>query len=197
MRGIVVLWAVVAVLALGACSSSSKKGQTVVNQPSTTTAAAPPTNPPQTGAPTTAAPTSKTAHVGDTVSLAATDQSPPATITLVKIVDPAQGADQFTTPGQGKRFVGVQFRIVLGGTQSTQGSPDNDATVYDSQGQSYSSGFGNLMNCQSFASPLTLSPGEPVLGCITYELPTSAKIAKVKFTPASGFAPATAEWQVP
>jgi hypothetical protein len=33
------------------------------------------------------------------------------TVTLTKVIDPAQGADQFTTPGNGNRFVGAIFTI--------------------------------------------------------------------------------------
>src|SRR5262249_47592387 len=141
----------------------------------------------------------KVAHVGDTVSLPADaqQQTPPAQITLVKVVDPAQGADEFTTPDSGKRFVGVQLRIVLGGTSSTQSVPSNNTTVFDAQGQSYSSTIASLVGCQEFAPNLVISPGEAVLGCVAFQVPTAAKVAKVKFTPASGFASVTAEWKVP
>jgi hypothetical protein len=42
-------------------------------------------------------------------------------VTLVKIIDPAQGADQFNTPDSGKRFVGVVFTI-----KALNGSPQNE-----------------------------------------------------------------------
>ena len=31
-------------------------------------------------------------------------------VTLTQVIDPAQGADQFTTPDNGNRFVGAVFR---------------------------------------------------------------------------------------
>jgi hypothetical protein len=154
-----------------------------------------------TGAPTRSA-TSTTAavvaHVGNTLSLKSTPESSPAQVTLVKVVDPASGADQFTTPDAGKRFVGVQLRIVLGGANAASDVfPDNDTTVFDASGQSYSSDVSSLANCQSFATPLTLSPGVPALGCVSFQAPTGTKITRVQFTPASGFASVTAQWQVP
>jgi len=44
-------------------------------------------------------------------------------VAMVKIIDPAQGADQFSSPDNGKRFVGVVFKI-----KALSGSPqDEDA----------------------------------------------------------------------
>ncbi len=41
-----------------------------------------------------------------------TDQSGnKLSVALTQVIDPAQGADQFTTPGNGNRFVGAVFSI--------------------------------------------------------------------------------------
>jgi hypothetical protein len=184
---------VIGLTGLAACSSSQK----VVNTPSATATTSPSnTSAEATG---TTVPKPKVAHVGDTVSLPADrqQQTPPAQLTLVKVVDPAHSANQYETPESGKRFVGVQLRIVVQGSSSVQSVPSNNTTVFDAQGQSYSSTFATLADCQEFASNLVISPNEPVLGCVAFQVPTTAKVTKVKFTPASGFASVTAEWQVP
>src|SRR5271167_3472396 len=42
-------------------------------------------------------------------------------VTLVKVIDPARGADQFSPPDSGKRFVGLVFKIkALTGSPSTR-----------------------------------------------------------------------------
>lgn len=146
---------------------------------------------------TTASSKSSQAHVGATISLKGNDGAG-ADVTLVKIVDPATGADQYTTPDSGKRFVGVQLNIKNTSTSAEQIAPDNDTTLFDSTGQSYSTDLNSLASCQAFAGGgPNLAPGESALGCETFQIPTGATIAKVEFTPSSGFANDTGEWLVP
>lgn len=200
---------VLGVLAIAVAMAGCSSAQKVVTTPVTsvtvagdTTTPAPAivaTSPPATAAPTTraTAPSKKTAHVGDTLAIAATQESPAAQVTLVKIVDPAQSDNQFEGADAGNRLVGVQIRVMVTSGSSSQADPDNDLTLYDTQGQSYSSGYSTLSGCQAFASGLVLSPNEPALGCVSFEVPTTATIARAQFTPSSGFADVTAEWQVP
>ncbi|HET8992122.1 MAG TPA: DUF4352 domain-containing protein [Candidatus Saccharimonadales bacterium] len=138
------------------------------------------------------------AHVGATISLTGQSGSG-ADVTLVQVLDPATGADQYTTPDAGNRFVGVQLRIKNTSTTAESIAPDNDVTLFDTKGQSYSPDIADsLANCQGFANGgPNLGPGESALGCETFQIPTTDTVAKVEFTPSSGFANDTGEWLVP
>src|SRR5689334_1461167 len=59
-------------------------------------------------------------------------------VTLIKVIDPAKGENQFTVPDAGKRFTGLVFRV-----KALTGSPqdedaNNDAVIMGSNGQTYS-----------------------------------------------------------
>ena len=136
-----------------------------------------------------------TAKVGDTLSLK--DQSDNTMdVTLVKIVDPATGADQYTTPDNGKRFVGVQFKVANTSTNVLSEVPSNDATVFDATGQSYSSTISSLSGCADFATGAKLNTSASELGCVAFQVPIGTKITKVQFTPSSSFSNSTGEWVV-
>lgn len=116
-----------------------------------------------------------------------------ASVTAVRVVDPAQSSNQYETPGSGNRYVGVEFKITNTGSTAFQPEPDSDTTIIDSQAHSYSSKFADLVGCPSFASSLTLTAGEAADGCVTFAIPTGAVISKIQFTAQSG---GTAEWDV-
>jgi hypothetical protein len=57
-------------------------------------------------------------------------------VTLTRLISPAQGASQFSTPQNGDRFVGAVFTI--GGISGTfSDDANNDATLIGSNGQTY------------------------------------------------------------
>ena len=78
------------------------------------------------------------AHLGDTVAIRGNGQEQ-LSVQLVKVVDPATGADEFTQPDAGKHFVAVQFKLTNSGPVAYSDAPDNDAKVLDAQGQSFES----------------------------------------------------------
>ena len=135
-----------------------------------------------------------TNHIGTLVSLH--DQTGnPLDITALKFLDNNQGADSFTKPQAGKRFISVQFTVKNTGTKTLSDSMDNDVTIYDTQNQAYQAAFDQVLDCQEFPSgQLQLGPGETGTGCLTFEVPQSASIPKVKFVPSSGFASESAVW---
>jgi hypothetical protein len=132
--------------------------------------------------------------IGSTIKL--TDQDGhPLSVTLVRIVDPAQGADQFSTPSSGDRFVGVELKITDTGTTSIDPNPESEAELTDTQGHGYNPDIGStLSDCPSFPDNTNLDPGETVDGCVTFDVPTGLDLARVKYTPSSGFANDTGEW---
>jgi hypothetical protein len=73
------------------------------------------------------------------------------TVTLTKVIDPAQGADQFTTPGNGNPFAGAIFTITgISGTLSDDAN--NDATLVGSNGQTHTADFGSIAGYTNFNS---------------------------------------------
>ncbi|WP_055591251.1 DUF4352 domain-containing protein [Streptacidiphilus griseoplanus] len=134
------------------------------------------------------------AKVGDTISLKGMDTK--ADVTVLKVVDHAKGADEFTTPESGKRFVAVQFRIRNTGSKAYNDSPSNGAKVLDTEGQGFDASFSDTTAGPSFPGDVTIAPGGTAKGFITFEVPKGAKLDKVQFGLDSGFADQTGQWNV-
>lgn len=136
------------------------------------------------------------AHVGST--LAVTDEyGNKANVTLQNVIDPAQGADQYTTPDQGKRFVGAQFQITDTGSRTFSGDANNDAVLIGSNSQSYTTDLNSIAGCTDFNDgAYTVASGQNAVGCVTFQVPIGVSVSKVQFTPSSGLANTTAQWVV-
>jgi hypothetical protein len=144
---------------------------------------------------TTAVPAS-VAHVGAALNLK--DQKGNAeTVTLVKVVNPATGKDEFNTPTAGNKFVGVQLSIKNASAAAISPNILAEVTLIDSANQSYNPDFSSLSNCQEFATALSIAPGDTATGCVAFQVPTAATPAKVQYTPSSGFADGTGQWLIP
>ncbi|WP_432055314.1 DUF4352 domain-containing protein [Streptomyces sp. bgisy022] len=136
------------------------------------------------------------AEVGDTLTLRGMENGSRMDVTVVKVADPAKSADQFLEPDAGKRWVGVQFKLVNTGEAAYSDSPSNGAQVADSEGQQFDAGFGDITAGPTMASSLKLKPGAQGLGWIVFEVPEAAKLSTVQFTMDSGFADQTGEWKL-
>jgi hypothetical protein len=127
-----------------------------------------------------------------------TDQSGnKISVTLTKVIDPAPGADQFTTPGNGNRFVGAVFTITgISGTFSDDAN--NDATLIGSNGQTYTADFNSIAGYTNFNNgEYNVSAGENSVGAVTFQLPLTVKVTKIEWSANGGFGGAPAEWLVP
>ena len=117
-------------------------------------------------------------------------------VTLAEVIDPANGENQFSVPGVGKRFVGLVFRV-----KALTGSPkdedaNNDAVVIGGNGQNYSADFDGIAGYTNFAhGVIHVSPGETVKGSVTFQLPKGVTVSKVQWTALSGFG-STVVWIV-
>jgi hypothetical protein len=136
------------------------------------------------------------AKVGDTISLKGTGDGTKLDVTVVKVADPAKSSDEFTTPDAGKRYVGVQFRLVNTGSAAYDDSPSNGAQLADSGGQRFDATFADITAGPSMASAVKLQPGGKALGWIVFEVPKGSNVATVQFTMNSGFADQTGEWKL-
>jgi hypothetical protein len=101
-------------------------------------------------------------------------------VKLVAIIDPAQGADQFTTPSSGYRFIGVEVTIADPGPGAASSDANSDLTVIGSNNQTYQASFGPIAECTNFASGVyTLAPGQTSTGCDTFQVPAGVSVVKV------------------
>jgi hypothetical protein len=118
-------------------------------------------------------------------------------VTLTKVIDPAQGADQFTTPNNGNRFVGAVFTITgISGTFSDDAN--NDATLIGSNGQTYTADFDSIAGYTNFDNgQYTVSGGERSVGAVTFQVPLTVTVTKVEWSANGGFGGAPAEWLIP
>lgn len=117
-------------------------------------------------------------------------------VTLDKIIDPAKGADSFTQPDNGKRFVGAVFTITALNGSPRDESADNDAVIVGSNGQTYTSDFDTIAGYTDFSNgQINVAQGEKATGAVTFQVPTGVKVSKVQWTPAAGFGD-TVQWNV-
>ncbi|KPI15630.1 protein of unknown function DUF1942 [Actinobacteria bacterium OK074] len=137
------------------------------------------------------------AAVGDTLNLTGQKNGETLAVTVVKVVDPAVAENDYSTPGAGKRFVAVQFRLKNTGTEVYSDSPSNGAKIVDTQGQQFASTIEDTTAGPGFPGSVTIARGDTGLGFITFAIPASSKVAKVQFTMDSGFADNTGQWDVP
>jgi hypothetical protein len=141
----------------------------------------------------TAAPVAK---VGDTVDIGGSNG---LAVTLLKVIDPAQGADQqFNTPDAGKRFVGVDVKIANNNSSAYHDNANTDMIVIGSDNQTYTADyFDSVSECTDFNSgEYTLAGSESATGCVVFQVPTGVSVAKVQFTSNEGLGSDVGEWLV-
>ncbi|WP_354642069.1 DUF4352 domain-containing protein [Kitasatospora camelliae] len=156
--------------------------------------------PPASGAPASTGGAEKPAaaapaKVGDTIALKGIEKSTTADVTVVKVVDNAEGEDEYSKPADGKRFVAVQFRIKATG-KAYSDAPANSARLLDAQGQSFTTSLYDTKAGQGFAGSVNIAAGESGLGFLTFEVPKDAALDKVQFTLDSGMADQTGQWKL-
>jgi hypothetical protein len=117
-------------------------------------------------------------------------------VTLVKIIDPGQGADQFIVPDPGNRFVGVVFSITaLSGSPQGEDA-NNDAAVLGSNGQVYTADFDRIAGYGNFeVGMIHAAQGDTVVGAVTFQLPQFVMVMEVLWT-ANGGSGSTVQWDV-
>jgi hypothetical protein len=137
----------VGAMLLAGCSA----GQ-IVNQPTTRGAS--------TATPSPAA-TGRVAHVGDPLVLQGNGDGEQVTITLVKVVDPAQGSDEFDSPDAGNRFVSLELQVKNTGTVTYSDSYVFTAVLLDTKGESFSTNLSTTTAGPPFANGgVDESPGD-------------------------------------
>ena len=173
-------------------TTTTTKPTTTTTKPTTTTTAPTTTT---TTPPTTTTTRPPSAFVGSTLSFQ-DDSGVPYTVTLTQVIDPAQGADEFTTPNPGDRFIGAMFTITDTGNGATSDDANGDATVVGTDDQTYQADFDSLAECTNFNDgEYQLNPGESATGCVTFQLPIGVSVSKVEWSP-DIFDSTFGEWSV-
>ena len=126
-----------------------------------------------------------------------------SSVTLIKVIDPAKGADEFNTPDNGKRFVGAEFRIKdLSGT--TDDDANSNAVAQGSNSQTYTADFSDIAGCTNFNDgEYNVTAGQSVVGCVVFQVPKGVKTSAIQWAPDSIFLRAqppgicSSSWLVP
>jgi len=143
--------------------------------------------PPPSG---TSSPSPATSDLGATIGLDG------ASFTLLRVIDPAAGASQYTTPNAGFRFVGLKFAIKNNGSAGISDNANSDAVIIGTDDQSYTADFNAIAGCTNFNyGDYKLFSGDRVVGCVTFQIPNRVRVFKVEYTP-TGFNSTTGIWRL-
>lgn len=118
-------------------------------------------------------------------------------VTLVRVVDPVEPANEFFTPPEGSRWLAVQIRLANVGSATYQDSPGNGARLLDGEGQEYGWAIFEAAGCPVFVDgTATVPPGQERLGCIGFEVPTDTALVAFTLALDSGFGPESGRWEL-
>jgi hypothetical protein len=147
------------------------------------------------GSASSAAPAARTARVGSHFDVQ-DGSGDTYRVTLEKVIDPAQGADQFSTPDSGKRFVGVVFSVkALSGSPQNEDA-NNDAAVVGSNGQTYNADLSSITGYTNFSNgSINVAQGDTTTGAVVFQVPDGIKVTEVQWSAGSGFG-STVQWDV-
>jgi hypothetical protein len=114
-------------------------------------------------------------------------------VTLVKVVDPAQGGP-YTSPDSGTRFVGAVFRVTaLSGSPKGEDA-NNDAALVGSNGHTYTCVFTDLAGYANFnGGEIQVAKGGTTTGAVSFQVPDGVQVTDIQWSPGDGFG-ATVQW---
>jgi len=108
-------------------------------------------------------------------------------VTLVKVIDPAQGAGLFNAPDSGTRLVAAVFRITAV-TGRPQEDADNDAGLVGSNGQTYLYSFDDIVGYTDFSNGvIQVGQGGTTTGAVSFQVPDGVQVTDIQWTAANGF----------
>ncbi len=115
-------------------------------------------------------------------------------VTLVKVVDPAQGAGPFTSPDSGTRFVGAVFRITAVSGSPKGDDANNDAALVGSNGHTYTCDFADIAGYANFNDGvIQVAQGGTTTGAVSFQVPDGVQVKDVQWSSANGFG-AVVQW---
>jgi hypothetical protein len=138
----------------------------------------------------------QTTQVGRAMTLAGLSAGEQVSVTVTKVYNYAQPADQYNEPTAGEKLFAVALRFKNTGSSEYSDSPGNSVTIYDSNGGSYQTDFYDAIECSSFQPTINVQVGSSSVGCVVFDVPNDAKITKVQVILDSGYGPQTGEWKI-
>jgi Domain of unknown function (DUF4352) len=117
-------------------------------------------------------------------------------VTVLRVIDPASGADQYSRPASGERFVGVQLRVDNVAAAEYQNNANNETTLTLSNGDRVPADYDSIVGCENFDNgQITLAPGASKTGCVTFQVGGGSTVAAVRYGN-TVFPGTTAEWRL-
>jgi Domain of unknown function (DUF4352) len=103
-------------------------------------------------------------------------------VTVVRVIDPASGADPYTKAAKGKHFVAVQIKVHNVGRLKYQNNANNETTIVLANGSRVEADYNPLVQCGNFDNgQVVLAAGASKSGCVSFQLASGANVAKVEY----------------
>jgi hypothetical protein len=150
-----------------------------------------------TGGPGTSAPPTgtSTGQLGTTLPVSDSNGTQ-LDVTLKKVIDPASGANSYSSPAKGNHFVGVKLRIHNTATTTYQNNANNETTITLTNGRKLYADYNPIAGCGNFDNgQITLKAGAASTGCVTFQVPKGQKVTQVGYSNIV-FPGQNAEWRV-
>jgi len=136
------------------------------------------------------------AQVGSTLDFDDTSGNP-YSVQLVRMIDPARGSDQLTTPIRGNRFVAALFKITNTGRRRITDDANADASITGANAQNFLSDPDSVAECTNFESGVyQLAPKMSQTGCVVFQLPSALKVSTVEWSPGGRYIPGFQAWSL-
>ncbi|MBG0819595.1 DUF4352 domain-containing protein [Planomonospora sp. ID91781] len=126
------------------------------------------------------------AGIGETITVEGLQNGVHVAVTVTRVIDNATPANQYTKPQTGHRFAAIEITLKNVGKAVYNDFPTHDGTLIDAEGQQYRSTYPDITEGVSFGGAVTIAQGDERKGVIVFEVPTSAKLAKLQYGPAFG-----------
>lgn len=183
---------ITSIVVLSACGSTTaaKTASTVTTASATKSSAA------KTAAKTTSTSTTSAPTLGAT-EIVTDSNGNKFTVQATSVTDPANPSDEFNQPKSGHRLVAVNLVLVNKSAAVIQDDALTDTSVVGSDNQTYQPSFDTVSGCTDFNSgQFTLTPNSTSSGCVTFDIPTTVKVARILFEPLSLTSNTVATWSI-
>jgi hypothetical protein len=114
-------------------------------------------------------------------------------VTLLKVNASMRSTNQFEKPDAGKRFYGLFVRITNLSGAKLDDCAGNDSVLTNRAGEKFETAFATI---DPSLACYKLLPHRQAQGWVIFSVPTKGKPAFFDWTPDSGFADATADFQL-
>ncbi|MEV5327947.1 DUF4352 domain-containing protein [Nonomuraea fastidiosa] len=135
-----------------------------------------------------------TAGLGGSIALQATDPGLKVTVTVGRVIDPATPANDFLKPAAGKKLIAVELTLANTGQTDYSDSPLTSVWLIDHESRQYTPSFKQISEGQDFGGTVSISGGDSRKGVVVFEVPQTARAAKLQYAIRGGLGSQRAEW---